>query len=359
MSFGNSPRPLNMLEAILNKKLTRGPEDHVGRLGRRLYVNVELEIVLQFVRLVDLGTNKYEEEILYDEAPVAVSQANLAVVPEKADEHKPAIQAIKPLQDRTYRVYLAKYGYGLDVEDCFGNNGHDNCPLGHAFDAELETYEHWYRQTMPVERLGKLTLRQEMDRLVSSKGLKARFQRDKHQRDKQEAKWREANTIRYKRCDIIALPVRRSLNRGYKLVDPHYYILPRVDTSSLPTVDYVNELTLLRRLSCLRDPEITGRILHRMDCEMEALAILPISPNRPVYDGPVDRDSLEKWLGVWDKKGLHVIRQTTIAILRGSLDDEYEVEVPQRRGFLGRQSLTSRLYGMMKGRKGSTPIDVG
>lgn len=145
--------------------------------------------------------------------------------------------------------------------------------------------------------------------------------------------------------------MRRSLNRGYKLVDPHYYILPRVDTSSLPTVDYVNELTvhdvlettsylkLLRRLSCLRDPEITGRILHRMDCEMEALAILPISPNRPVYDGPVDRDSLEKWLGVWDKKGLHVIRQTTIAILRGSLDDEYEVEVPQRRGFFGETEL--------------------
>jgi len=113
-SYGfNTPHTCNKLLMI-----ARGPEDHVGRLGRRLYVNVELEIVLQFVRLVALGTNKYEEEILCDEAPVAVSQVNLAVVPEKADEHKPAIQAIKPLQDQAYRVYLAKFGYGLDVEDC-------------------------------------------------------------------------------------------------------------------------------------------------------------------------------------------------------------------------------------------------
>lgn len=159
----------------------------------------------------------------------------------------------------------------------------------------------------------------------------------------------QANTVRYKCRDIIPIPVRRSLNRGYKWVDPHYYTLPPVDTTSLPSVDYVNELTvkdvlettsylkLLRRLCSLRDPEITARILYRMDCEMEALAILPSSSGRRVYEGPIERDSLEKWLEVWDKNGLHVIRQTTIAILRGSLNDEYEVELPQRAKYFGKK----------------------
>lgn len=143
--------------------------------------------------------------------------------------------------------------------------------------------------------------------------------------------------------------MRRSLNPGnkYKLVDPHYYVLPKVDTSALPPVEYVNELTekqvsettsylkVLRYLCRLRDPEVYGRILHRMDCEMEALATLPVSHDCPIYNGPVDRDSLEKWLGQIDKKGLHAIRQTTIALLRGSLEDDHEVEVPQRRQFFG------------------------
>lgn len=59
----------------------------------------------------------------------------------------------------------------------------------------------------------------------------------------------------------------------------------------------------------------------------------------PSTNGPVDRDNLEKWLGKMDKKGLHVIRQTTIALLRGWLDDEYEVEISQRREFFGESDL--------------------
>ncbi|KAE9391278.1 hypothetical protein BT96DRAFT_1001497 [Gymnopus androsaceus JB14] len=89
--------------------IARGPEEHVGHLGRRLYVNVANQIVLQFVRLVSLPKNKYGEEIVRDKEPVAVCQADLAVVPEKADEHQLAIAAIKPLQDEAYRAYMAQY----------------------------------------------------------------------------------------------------------------------------------------------------------------------------------------------------------------------------------------------------------
>lgn len=141
--------------------------------------------------------------------------------------------------------------------------------------------------------------------------------------------------------------MRNSLNPNnkYKHVDPHNYVLPKVDTSLLPSVEYVNKLTekqplettsylkVLHDLCHLRDSEIIWRILHRMDCEMQALAALPMSPEYPVYNGPADRDNLEKWLREINGRGLHVIHQTAIALLRGSLDDEYKVEVPQRREF--------------------------
>lgn len=93
----------------------RGSNDHVGRLARRLYVNSEQKMVVQFVKLVKSDTNKYTEEIINDLPPVAVNKSDLAIVPEKADEHKVAIAAIRPLQDRTYTEYMARYG--VDVSE--------------------------------------------------------------------------------------------------------------------------------------------------------------------------------------------------------------------------------------------------
>ena len=89
----------------------------------------------------------------------------------------------------------------------------------------------------------------------------------------------------------------------------------------------------LLQLSTFRDPEVTSRILQRMDLQLEALAKLPQSDDIPEYhfvdpNRSCDRASLTKWLRKHNPHGLHTIQLQTLSKLRCTVDDLWPIDVP-------------------------------
>lgn len=121
-----------------------------------------------------------------------------------------------------------------------------------------------------------------------------------------------------------------------------------VDDTLLPSWSYVGDLTVdnliatedyynfLLPLARHRNPEVTKWVLVRMDAELEALARLP-DADFPAFeaDHPPSRKELNRWLLKHDKYGLHTIHQNTIALLRSTIDDMLEYEIPRHEELFG------------------------